>query len=326
MVTVLSNENCDQAVRVAAGQMLMALIENRPKLVAKKNLVTPVLTALVEMISRSSADAAGALYCFAKSDDKTAEADGEDEDFDPDDEEEGGIDRLVQTIVDSMALSIPSKHFVRPALALCAQGMASPDGQMRKAGCAVLGVIAEGCCDTLRQCLGDIMPRLLSLLQDPEYYVREVSCFALGQFSEHCQPDILHYHSTVLPVVFAALDDERHTVQSTACYVLEMFLENLQRETLRPFLQPLLMRLMALLSVPRKVNQEMALTAISSVAVAAELEFLPYSEVRRGVLAVGRKSVTCLCCISPTPSALPTTLPTSPTPSIPPMRVFAYRR
>ena len=97
------------------------------------------------------------------------------------------------------------------------------------------------------------MPRLLSLLQDREFFVREVACFALGQLSEHCQPDILHYHSTVLPAVYLALEDEKHTVQSTACYVLEMFLENLQRETLRPFLQPLLMRLMALLSSPHKV-------------------------------------------------------------------------
>ena len=68
-------------------------------------------------------------------------------------------------MVDSMAISIPSKHFVQPALALAAQGMASADPNMRKAGVALLGVIAEGCCDPLKQCLGDIMPRLLALYQ-----------------------------------------------------------------------------------------------------------------------------------------------------------------
>ena len=50
--------------------MLISLIENRPKLVAKKNLVTPVLTALVELIAKSSADSAGTLFCFAKSEEK----------------------------------------------------------------------------------------------------------------------------------------------------------------------------------------------------------------------------------------------------------------
>jgi hypothetical protein len=70
-----------------------------------------------------------------------------------------------------------------------------------------------------------------------------------GQLSEHCQPEILHYHQIILPALLAALDDPRHTVQTTSCYVLEMFCENLQRETLRPFLQPLLNKLGGLLQV-----------------------------------------------------------------------------
>ena len=40
--------------------------------------------------------------------------DEDDEDYEEDAEEEGDIDRLVQTLVDSMAISIPSKHFVQP--------------------------------------------------------------------------------------------------------------------------------------------------------------------------------------------------------------------
>jgi HEAT-like repeat len=140
-------------------------------------------------------------------------------------------------------------------------------------------VIAEGCADNLRLTLAEVVPRLLALLQDSEHYVRECACFALGQFAEHCQPDILHYHESVLPVVFQALDDPKHTVQTTACFVAEMFVENLQKNTLRPFLHNLLLKLTSLLNSPKKVTQELALTAISSVAVAAEDEFLPYSEV-----------------------------------------------
>jgi hypothetical protein len=51
---------------------------------------------------------------------------------------------------------------------------------MRKAGSAVLGIIAEGCSDRIREILSDILPKLLQLIQDPEYYVRECACFALG--------------------------------------------------------------------------------------------------------------------------------------------------
>ncbi|MGB4191691.1 MAG: hypothetical protein WBJ81_04000, partial [Rickettsiales bacterium] len=138
--------------------------------------------------------------------------------------------------------------------------------------------------DRIRESLDSILPSLLRLVQDPEFYVRECACFALGQFSEHCQPDILHYNETVLPVIFQALDDPRPTVQGTSCYVLEYFCESLQPATLRPYLNPLMTRLAALLQSAQKSTQEMALTAIAATAVAAEIDFLPYTETICSIL------------------------------------------
>ena len=83
----------------------------------------------------------------------------------------------------------------------------------------------------------------------------------------------------VLPVIFKLLEDSHHTVQGTACYVHEMYCENLQSATLRPFLVPLMQRLGALLQSPQRVTQEMALTALSATAVAAEKDFIPFAEV-----------------------------------------------
>jgi hypothetical protein len=254
LVTILQTEDYEAPVKQSAGQTLISMIENRPKLIAKKDLVTPMLTAMVGMIAKSDSSAAGSLFSFGNNH-VGGENDEDDVDDEEDDDYSNAIDvhRIAQTIIDCMAMNIPSKHFVAPALALCSQGMASPDPQMRKAGCAALGVIAEGCCDALRQGMAEILPRLLGSVQDTEYYVRECACFALGQFSEYCQPEILHYHQTVLPIVFQCLEDPKHTVQTTTCYVLEMFCENLQPETLRPFLNPLLTRLASLLQSPQKV-------------------------------------------------------------------------
>jgi hypothetical protein len=172
--------------------------------------------------------------------------------------------------------------------------MSAPDPQMRKAGCAVLGIIAEGCSDRIKETLQDILPKLLGAIQDPEYYVRECALFALGlllfvfvneiiiitgQFSEYCQPDILHYNQSVLPVIFQALEDPRSTVQATSCYVLEFFCENLKAETLRPYLSSVMTRLATLLQSEENTTKEMALSAIAATAVAAEIDFLPYTEV-----------------------------------------------
>lgn len=278
-LSILQTKEYESGVKQSAGQTLINIIEFRPKLLAKKNLVGPVLATLMEMIAKQDSSAAGSLFSFNARDGILG-----DESDDDEDEPEMDVQRLAQTTIDCMAINVPSKYFVEPALALCAQGMSSPDSHMRKAGCAVLGVIAEGCSDRIRESLDSILPLLLQLVQDPEFYVRECACFALGQFSEHCQPDILHHNETVLPVIFQALDDPRPTVQGTSCYVLEYFCESLQPATLRPYLNPLMTRLANLLQSSQKSTQEMALTAIAATAVAAEIDFLPYTETICGIL------------------------------------------
>ena len=81
--------------------------------------------------------------------------------------------------------------------------MDSSDAKTRKAACAMLGIIVEGCADSIRPLLGEILPKLCQSTSDPEYFVRECACFALGQFSEHCQPDILYHHQDILRVIYS---------------------------------------------------------------------------------------------------------------------------
>lgn len=175
-LSILASKDYESGVQQSAGQTLINIIEFRPKLMAKKNLVGPTLATLMEMIAKADSSAAGSLFSFnAREGVLGGEEESEDED-----EPEMDIQRLAQTTIDCMAINIPSKYFIDPALALCAQGMGSADPHMRKAGCAVLGVIAEGCSDRIRESLDQILPRLLQLVQDPEFYVRECACFALG--------------------------------------------------------------------------------------------------------------------------------------------------
>ena len=129
-MTIIQSEKGDAAAKQAAGQTLIIMVENRPKLIAKKDLVTPLLTAMVDMVAKCDSSAAGSLF------NSRYEAEDDDDDDDDDFSDAMDVHRLAQTIIDSMAMNIPSKYFVQPALTLCSQGMASPDPQMRKAGCA----------------------------------------------------------------------------------------------------------------------------------------------------------------------------------------------
>jgi importin-4 len=282
----MGNLDLESSTRSAAGQTIMSLIEMRPKLLSKENLVEPILQVFVQAIANSDGSGAGQMF-------SRGHGGGDDEDDDDDYSPEMEVQEIAQMCLDRMALSIPAKSFVEPAMSLCAQGMASSEMPMRKAGCAVLGIIAEGCSCNIREMLPEILPRLLEAVQDSEYYVRESACFALGQFSEHCQPEILYYHQSILPALFTALEDPRPTVQGTSCYVLENFCENLLPQTLIPFLPMLMERLVGLLHSPVRSTQEMAMAAIASTAVASEDNFLPYAEVSECVVVKHRLLVLC---------------------------------
>lgn len=273
VAAIIQNKTYDTELRSSAGQTLMNIMEHRPKLVAKKNLVAPTLACLAGIIATSTESAK--LFNFAETTGKLEE--GDDEDLD--DDGEMAMLELAHVCIDTMALHIPTKHFIEPALALCSQGMQSPDPGMRKAGCAVLGLIAEGCNDPLRPLLPSIVPAIVGVAADADANSKEMALFALGQFSEFCQPEILQFHTTILPAMYSALDDPRTNILTTACYVLEMFCEFLDRDMLRPVLEPLLSKLGMLLQHPNDMVQGTALAAISSTVLAAEIEILPYVPV-----------------------------------------------
>ena len=148
LVTILQTEKYDAPVKQSAGQTLIIMIENRPILVAKKDLVTPLLTAMVDMVAKSDSSAAGSLFSFGENRGAGGEDDDDEDEDDDDFSNAMDVHRLAQTIIDCMAMNIPSKYFVNPALTLCAQGMASQDPQMRKAGCAGT-YVHHDCCRTL---------------------------------------------------------------------------------------------------------------------------------------------------------------------------------
>src|SRR5688572_21024817 len=124
-MSIVQNKDHETAVKQSAGQTLMNIIEARPKLIAKKGLVGPTLAILMEMIAKEDSSAAGALFCFS-----TPDGILDDEDDDEDESPDMDVQKLSQTIIDCMAINIPSKYFVEPALTLCAQGMGSADPQM----------------------------------------------------------------------------------------------------------------------------------------------------------------------------------------------------
>ncbi|KAG5193038.1 armadillo-type protein [Tribonema minus] len=318
ILCVLRNDSLEMTTRDSASLVLGTLAEFKPKALGKTGCVPAVLKVMlidftimsrallpraVELIAGHTGSAANALFTYealaGAEEDSDEDYDGpntqsiaqdSDEDYDG-----ANTQSIAQAALDQLALYLPGRFIFPPAMELCGQCFDSPDPHTRKAGVAVMGVITEGCNELIRMNLDQILPKILHAAVDPEPAVRECACFCLGQLSEHCQPDILEYHAEILPVmcmllddatdneilpvVFMLLDDATDNVKGVSCYVLEMFCENLQPDTVLPFLEPLMQRLVQMLQTPKRAVQEMSemsVAAIAATAIAAEKAFTRY--------------------------------------------------
>lgn len=111
-MSILSSSTATHGVKEAAGQTVMCLLEYRPKLLAKSDMVKPMMISLVQIIALSNASGAGSLFVM---DNSKALENEEEEDLSDDQLNQ----QLAQSILDSMAINIPSKYFTENALNTC---------------------------------------------------------------------------------------------------------------------------------------------------------------------------------------------------------------
>ncbi|XVF02933.1 hypothetical protein REPUB_Repub04eG0217300 [Reevesia pubescens] len=149
--------------------------------------------------------------------------------------------------------------------------------KFREASVTVLGVVSEGCAELIKDKLEPVLHIVLGALRDPEQMVRGAASFALGQFAEHLQPEIISHYASVLPCILNALEDVSDEVKEKSYYALAAFCADMGIEIL-PFLDPLMGKLLAALQNSSCNLQETCMSAIGSVAAAAEQAFIQYAE------------------------------------------------
>ena len=264
LLHAIINENLEVSTRDSAALVVQRLLEFKPKSIGKKGLVLDIINVCIEIISKDTTSAGGMMNAqFA-------------EDEDEEDDDEPSPTKMAQRMLDVMALNMPAKYMDEHILKAAGECMQNPNPSVRKAGTIALGVIAEGCADRLRDKISSILPFLYQSAEDSDPLLREAACFSLGQWAEHLQPEILEHYETLLPIIFKLLDDATPAVKGTSCYVLESLTENMDSAAVKPYLEALMTKLVALVQASKPRVQLMAISAIGSTAVGAEIEFQPY--------------------------------------------------
>ncbi|KAG0492708.1 hypothetical protein HPP92_006106 [Vanilla planifolia] len=126
--------------------------------------------------------------------------------------------------------------------------------------------------------LEQVVSMILNSFQDPNSRVRWAAINAIGQLSTDLGPDLqIHYHQQVLPALALAMDDfQNPRVQAHAASAVLNFTENCTPETLIPYLDGIVSKLLVLLQNGKQMVQEGALTALASVADSSQEHFQKY--------------------------------------------------
>ncbi|KAL3814488.1 hypothetical protein ACJIZ3_015756 [Penstemon smallii] len=246
---VCSSPSLESNTRHQAIQIISWLGQYKSNSLKKYKLVGPILQIMCPLLAESTNG-------------------DEDDDLAP--------DRAAAEVIDTMAMNLPKQVFP-PVIEFASLSSQNANPKFREASVTALGVISEGCLELMKDNLEPVLRIVLGALRDPEQMVRGAASFALGQFAEHLQPEIVSHHESVLPCILHALEDASDEVKVKSYYALAAFCEDMGEEIL-PFLDPLMGKLLnSLQSSPRNI-QETCMSAIGSVASAAEQAFIPYAE------------------------------------------------
>lgn len=263
MIDVVINNELDINIRDKAASLTAAIIQSKPKTIIKLQYVDKLLHSTIQLLCTADDT------CYEPGDDMT-------------------IQRIGVDILDSMTLYIPRKYIYHQCLTASSTLLQSESQHDRKAGLIILGIMAEGCSDSLRSVMSDIVPAICNSLNDSSIIVRISACLALTQFAEHLQPEILSYHTYIIPRVLSTLDQSNQNIQvcQKSITVLEVMLESMEDDIIQ-YIEPVMTRLIYILNNNNSIAlsfKESSINAITAVAQAAAQQFIPYYNVTSQII------------------------------------------
>ncbi|KAK0392091.1 hypothetical protein NLU13_1589 [Sarocladium strictum] len=173
--------------------------------------------------------------------------DGEIDDFD-EDGDENPDERWTIRKCSAAALDVFARDFRGPVfeaiLPYLSQNLKHEDWPHREAAVLALGAVAEGCMDVVTPHLPELIPYLLSLLNDQEPIVRQITCWTLGRYSSWAAhlPDENQKNMFFVPMMEGILSkmlDKNKKVQEAGASAFAN-LEERSGKSLEPYCGPII--------------------------------------------------------------------------------------
>ncbi|KAI9441935.1 ARM repeat-containing protein [Lactarius indigo] len=203
--------------------------------------------------------------------------------------------------LDRLACAVGGKAVLPAAFQHIPGMLASHDWKLRHAGLMAIASVAEGTSKVMQNELGKVVDLITPLFLDPYPRVRYAACQCIGQLCTDLEEVIqAQYHQQIFAVLIPTLEVPEPRVHAHAAAALINFCEGVERDTLLPYLDPIVERLLKLLNPAQEGSrptkryvQEQAVTTLAMVADASETTFAKhYSSIMPLLLNVLRNANT----------------------------------
>lgn len=167
------------------------------------------------------------------------------------DDDDGGVDvedRWNLRKCSAAALDVLASTFHQPVFAITLpylkDNLRHHDWPNREAAVLAIGAVADGCMDAVMPHLPDLVPYLISLLDDVEPVVRLITCWALGRYSgwaSHLDniDDKKRYFEPMMEGILNRMLDKNKRVQESAASAFANLEEKATKE-LTPYCAPII--------------------------------------------------------------------------------------
>jgi HEAT repeat protein len=185
-------------------------------------------------------------------DKEEGEVDDDDSGDDDDDDGEGGDgnpeERWTLRKCSAASLDVFACDFKEPVfraiMPYLEANLRSADWPMREAAILALGAVSDGCMPFVAPHLPDLVPYLVTLLEDTEPVVRQITCWTLSRYSKWAvgfktQKELKSYFEPIVDGLLRKMLDRNKKVQSAAASAFAHLVENSAR-ALEPYCGPII--------------------------------------------------------------------------------------
>lgn len=210
----------------------------------------------------------------------------------PSEEDDISPARSALGLLDILSESLPPSQVAVPLLKAIGPFVQDNRPEYRRAGILALGMCVEGAPDFIATQLKEILPLVLHLLEDPATTVRSAALNSVSRLADDLAEDMGKEHAKLIPALIRnfdlALQGMRNSQKDTqehelnthivkaSAMAVDSLIEGLEAEDAGKYVNELMPRFAMLIEHDDHKVQMAAVSAIGSIASAAEGAFQPY--------------------------------------------------